>query len=76
MFPPGEGEYKPSTATNLFPSADEAANAQIYTLGTLFDIQVAPALVETQVDWPAIANNLFPSAEEAMESQAPVLDAL
>ena len=60
-----------TTATNLLPSADEAAIAQ-FAPGALVNVQIAPEFVEMYIEPlepPFTAISLVPSAEEATPTQ-------
>lgn len=66
-----------AAAANLHPSAEEATQFHGYS-GTLFDVQLAPELVEVKIE-PIIgftATSLFPSADEATQVQPPLVGAL
>ena len=51
-------------ATNLYPSAEEATEDQVW-LGALVFIQLAPKLVEMQIEALQAASRIEPSSEEA-----------
>ena len=62
------------TATNVFPSADEATEPQDIE-GRLFETHVVPELVEVKTPFAA-ASNLHPSADEATEDQSSLVAAV
>ena len=64
----------PTTATSLFPSADRATDPKNNVPGTLFDNQVFPEFVETQMTLASMAANFVPSAEQAMQDQLAYVD--
>jgi hypothetical protein len=72
--PDGEEPYAPAPATILLPSADKATDPKKDALGTLFDNQAIPELVETQITLAAVPTYVVPSADVAMEDQLPYVE--